>query len=201
MFDQVYLTGFKIFGGHQVNPTQLLAEHFSEHKVEGVETAVIEVAAKEADAYIEKIRTAIGESKDKKVLNLHFGVGPNKVYHLEQCSYNNKDFGIPDNHGYKPLNEKICPNEALDHPIYSKLDLKALEQQLSADFKVALSLDPGRYLCNYIYFKSSHDLSTPNENVYSLFVHFPDLSISPHETNVKFVQKLLHLLLKSQSKE
>lgn len=36
------------------------------------------------------------------------GVGPNKVYYLEQCGYNNKDFRIPDNDGYQCKNERIC---------------------------------------------------------------------------------------------
>ena len=61
-----------------------------------------------------------------------------------------------------------------------------------------LSTDPGRYLCNYIYFKSSHDLAVQNEHVYSFFVHFPVLELSPHEKNIKFVERLLELLLKKQ---
>ena len=64
-----------------------------------------------------------------------------------------------------------------------------------------MSLDPGRYLCNYIYFKTSHDISINNENACSLFVHFPDLSITSHEKNVAFVERLLGILLKKGNKE
>ena len=97
MFDQILLTGFKVFGGHDVNPTQLVAEHFIQHPRKGVSCSVVEVTAKDADAYIEKAKQQVLCSKDKKILNLHFGVGPNKVYYLEQICYNNKDFRIPDN--------------------------------------------------------------------------------------------------------
>jgi hypothetical protein len=46
----------------------------------------------------------ITNKKDKCILNIHFGVGPNLKYKLESCGYNNKDFRIPDNNG------KICKN-------------------------------------------------------------------------------------------
>ncbi len=59
-----------------------------------------------------------------------------------------------------------------------------------------ISVDPGRYLCNYIYFKSCHDVAKNNENCTSLFVHFPDLSVTSHEQNIKFVDKLLGIFLK-----
>ncbi len=52
MFDQVFMTGFKVFGGHEVNPTQLVAEHFSQAKVPGLTCTVVEVTAKDADAYV-----------------------------------------------------------------------------------------------------------------------------------------------------
>ncbi len=69
-------------------------------------------------------------NKDKKILNIHFGVGPNEVYYLERCCYNNKNFGIADNLGYQPKNEKICHNEALDHPVYSKVDVQEIKNIL-----------------------------------------------------------------------
>jgi hypothetical protein len=52
------------------------------------------------------------------------GVGPNKVYHLETCGYNNKDFGIPDNDGYQCFKEKITHNLGLDQPLETKINLK-----------------------------------------------------------------------------
>jgi hypothetical protein len=52
------------------------------------------------------------------------GVGPNNVYHLETCGYNNKDFGIPDNDGYQCFKEKITPNLGLDQPMETKINLK-----------------------------------------------------------------------------
>lgn len=61
---------------------------------------------KDVDEYIEKMKENIKDSEER-ILNLHLGVGPNQVYFLEQCCYNNKDFRIPDNNGYQCHNIKI----------------------------------------------------------------------------------------------
>jgi hypothetical protein len=58
-------------------------------------------------------------------------------------------------------------------------------------------VDPGRYLCNYIYFRSLNDLSSL-ENTCSLFIHFPVHLYKSHEENVEFVERLLGLCLKKQ---
>jgi pyrrolidone-carboxylate peptidase len=82
MFDQVYLTGFKKFGNHEFNPTEMISEHFAKQAIPGLECDVVEVAVEPVDAYIDKIKHKIAELPGKKILNVHFGVGPNKVYHL-----------------------------------------------------------------------------------------------------------------------
>jgi len=56
MFDQIYLTGFKKFGNHDVNPTQLVSEHFAKQEIPGLKCSVVEVTTKDADAYIESIK-------------------------------------------------------------------------------------------------------------------------------------------------
>lgn len=121
------------------------------------------------------------------------GVGPNKVYFLEQCGYNNKDFRIPDNDGYICKNEKICPDYKLDQPIDTKINLQWLSEELrKKGHKIDLSKDPGRYLCNYIYFNSLQKVC--GDHCTSLFVHFPDLEYTTNEQNVKFVTDLINVL-------
>ena len=57
---------------------------------------------------------------------------------------------------------------------------------------VELSDDPGRYLCNYIYYCSLTKLCKANNA--SLFVHFPPLHITNHEQNLKFALSLIEIL-------
>ena len=62
----------------------------------------LDVTVNAVDQYIHETQKKCANGK--KVLNLHLGVGPNKIYLLETCGYNNKDFRIPDNEG------NVCKN-------------------------------------------------------------------------------------------
>lgn len=68
------------------------------------------------------------EKKGKKVLHLHFGVGPNLTYFLESTAYNNKHFRIPDNAGYRPRNQPITPDLTLETPLNTKFDMEKLRE-------------------------------------------------------------------------
>ena len=70
---------------------------------------VLDVAVQDVDQYVEEMKQK-SAVLNGKVLHLHLGVGPNKVYHLEQVCYNQKDFRIPDNRQNQPLNQPILMN-------------------------------------------------------------------------------------------
>lgn len=53
-----------------------------------------------------------------------------------------------------------------------------------------ISRDPGRYLCNYIYFCSLNQLACRN-NVTSLFVHIPTNHYTSEAQNKQFILDLL----------
>lgn len=76
-----------------------------------------------------------------------------------------------------------------------------MESANKALFVSQLSNDPGRYLCNYIYFRSVFDISEKVEGNHSLFVHFPPYSELLHAKNVAFVMHLIGELLKPKEKE
>ena len=181
MFDAIFLTGFKKFGNHAVNPTEEVVKAIEGRGIAGVRCSIVEVTAADADKYVEAVRSELAQRKGEKILHLHFGVGPNKVYHLETAAYNNKDFRIPDNAGYQPRNEKIAADMDLESPLKTQLNLEEMKQlAVKAGHESILSTDPGRYLCNYIYFRSLEALSRKHENNESLFIHFPTHAISPH---------------------
>lgn len=195
MYDHVYLTGFKKFGEHTVNPTEEAVKSVS---MAGVTCSIVEVTTADVDKYIERISEEVGRRKGQRVLHLHFGVGPNKVYRPESFGYNNKTFRIPDNLGYQPQNEKITQEHQLDHPLHTPVNIPTLlEDAIHHGFAWEKSTDPGRYLCNYIYFRSLFDFGQKYERNHSLFIHFPTYADCSHETNVKFVTHILTRLLSS----
>ena len=58
---------------------------------------------------------------------------------------------------------------------------KELADKLNKTYPLTVSSNPGRYLCNYVYYKSCSDLSSISEDFASLFVHFPPLNIKTSE--------------------
>lgn len=193
MFDIVNITGFLPFGGIEVNPTELIINHFREKPHPRLRRIKkLDVTVKDVDTYVGYLSMSCG-SKEGRILNLHLGVGGGKAYELETCGYNNKDFRIPDNNGYQCSGEKINGNMQLDQPVNTKVNLNSLRAELQKKgHKVEISTDPGRYICNYIYFSSLQQVN--KDNCTSLFVHFPELKDAPHQQNIKFVSDLLDVL-------
>lgn len=94
------MTGFKKFADVDVNPTELIIDELIKNPINNVHVSKLDVTVEDVDRYIQETKNKQCQS-EKNILNLHFGVGPNKVYFLESCAYNNKDFRIPDNSGKK----------------------------------------------------------------------------------------------------
>lgn len=134
MFQKVNVTGFQAFGNIDVNPTELVVNSFIEkpHPKQG-DARKLDVTVKAVDEYVEEM-CAKAKEDHLKTVNLHFGVGPNKVYFLEMCAYNNKDFRIPDNSGYQCNKEKICPHLPLDEALKTDIDLEYLANQLHTKY-------------------------------------------------------------------
>lgn len=97
-------------------------------------------------------------NEKQEIIFIHLGVDANgSGIKLESKCYNNKTFRIPDQSGNKPENECISVIDPLDLPLHSNLDILQIYEKIVSenyDFKVEISVDPGRYLCNYIYYKS-----------------------------------------------
>lgn len=146
-----------------------------------ISAKVLEVSTVGCEEYI--------NSLPKGTINLHFGVfNGSKHFRIEQSGYNLKDFGIPDVRGYEPKNECINDECEENKPCNTKLNVNQIVTILKKQFKVVESDDPGRYICNYIYYCSL------NKNCNSLFVHFPSFHTIDEETQYQFVIKLLETI-------
>lgn len=60
-----------------------------------------------------------------------------------------------------------------------------------------MSQDPGRYLCNYIYFKSLHELASKNPRINSLFIHVPAKQYTSLQENREFLFDVVSWLHKN----
>jgi pyrrolidone-carboxylate peptidase len=82
MFDTVNITGFQSFGSVKVNPTELIINELKKKphsKLKNIQK--LNVTTKDVDSYINELSQRCSP-KEGRTLNLHMGVGDNKVYLL-----------------------------------------------------------------------------------------------------------------------
>jgi pyrrolidone-carboxylate peptidase len=71
------------------------------------------------------------------------------------------------------------------------------EKDASSAYLMVLSTDPGRYLCNYVYFKSLLLLAQHNRERKAVFVHVPPFEVIPIDTQVALIAELVRQVVLS----
>ena len=220
----LFITGFGSFGDVNLNPTEQIIQHLrnEDFSVPGFVSQfdILHVSTGAVDDYLED-RFIRGKVKGFNV-NVHLGVASkNTRFHLEQYCYNNKDFRIPAMDGKQPQKEKIDPDTPFDEAAPTSFNLMGVCKKLKErGFDVSVSTDPGRYLCNYIYFQSfrqqadvlgvniggdyddttiSEDFgdfdssSTTGKNK-TVFIHVPPFEIIDKRTQFEFIRACIRML-------
>lgn len=171
------LTGFSIFGDNTSNPTEVIARAFRDR--EGISSFVLPVE------YDNSWKIIKDTSAD---LYIHMGLASSREnITVEQFAYNEKSASIPDNAGVIFNGEKITQDgsDILETPVNIPLIIDSLTAE---GIKASPSRDPGRYVCNNIYY---HSLQRGNR---ALFVHFPPLDKSSLEDDIRAVETVITLL-------
>jgi Pyrrolidone-carboxylate peptidase (N-terminal pyroglutamyl peptidase) len=159
--ESILITGFSPFLTNKINPTEKIVAYFAS---KGYKTKVFDVDYKKVDAGLKEI---LANDKDIKFV-ISLGLASNrKKISVEQYAYNECNTLIPDNSGYIPEAGKIDDKKPAS--LESNINIDDLVKSVTVQsYRTYVSHDPGRYLCNYIYFKA---LSALNGN--AVFVHFP----------------------------
>jgi len=205
------LTGFGEFNGVKDNPTQTLMRQltslltketsiFPSHiRVENI--TVLETAGKSSketfdslthSPVVDKKASSTEPTTNRtKCVWLHFGVASSyKEFALESHAYNQADFRVPDQLGWMPRGELIIRDTKPS--LQTQLPIQDLFQVIRCyGDPVKISVDPGRFVCNWIYFHSLHRAWL--ENTSSLFVHVPPFETIPFESQLNFALRLINL--------
>jgi len=212
------VTGFGPFRDSKQNPTSAIAQKLKDYLRErggqeggeiaaSTKTMVIEVALETArqkmdDIYQEIWSTYGGSSSERRpvVIMLHLGVNyRGQNFQLESHAYNDADFRIPDELGYQPKHEKIVEGFELGETLTTHFDIPPLVNALNGSrapdksAKAVVSTDPGRFVCNYIYFYSMHKSRTGpiKSDVRCLFLHVPPHAVVGEIEQLCFVSDLM----------
>jgi len=196
-------TGFGEFGGVKDNPTTHLVNYLKDNTdslkndFRIGQTTVVKVAAEDCIEYINetmpKLENKQKEEPSTRQILIHMGVnGGSKEISLEIHGYNNADFRIPDVRNYQPSNLEINSNLPLEHYHRTMFPVKSLVEKLSTKHKVSVSNDPGRYICNYIYYLSL--TQGYQRGIPSIFIHVPGFAQISQEAQIEFVKDLMQEL-------
>ena len=193
----IIITGFGPFGGKTDNPSSTLVNTIiSNTTIEGymnegpnnkfqiVQHAILDTSVEGAKE-LQKLQ------KLPASFHLHLGVhGGAKQIHVESQAFNNDDFRIPDNKGIQLKNHTIAPE--CPEIYQTSIDVCKLVESLGEGYCV--SNDPGRFLCNHVFFQSLRWCATCDGTKHCLFVHVPPFSVVSFKDQYQLILKLLNTL-------
>nr|CAG4648929.1 EOG090X0F1W [Polyphemus pediculus] len=173
--DVVLVTGFGPFGDIKVNASIEAVKLLSSLDIE--QELHIKLVTQEVPVQYDYVKSNIHHlwKTHKPKLVLHVGVsGIAHELNLEQQAFNS-GYCSPDISGCIP-SDNVCIPEA-QNVLKSKIDMNTVCQSInnsSCGVMSCVSDDPGRYLCDYIYYNSLHF-----DNARAAFIHVPVLN-SPY---------------------
>jgi len=134
---------------------------------------------------------------------LHFGVhAGSRQFKLESSAYNEAHFICPDERGWTPQHQRI--EDGAPDAMCTSLDVVTLSKQLdrsgssspadapsnnSSGWCCQVSNDPGRFICNLIFWTSLRRAT--KERAHSLFVHVPSHDVYNLDVQLEFARELL----------
>ncbi len=205
---RLVLTGFGKFNGVENNPTTALVAHFREELAQQQETLLPGAVGDRYECHV--LEVSVG-AVDELYESAHFDFEDCKFVHLgvnsratsialEMQAWNDKSFRVPDERGYNPEAVPIDCNSELNSSLQSSYHIESLKEALTAEgHNVSLSQDPGRFLCNYIYYKSLFSQRSRRCPQQAIFVHVPPFEVISQADQINCVRRILQLLWKDHS--
>jgi pyroglutamyl-peptidase len=218
---KVLITGFGEFHGISDNPSKTLLQYLltkadelkqSNDDIELI-FQILEVSVEDCEPLL---KTFITDEKHDYVI-IHMGVNSSaKAIALEQCCYNSKTFRVPDNRNYQPINEKIIDSFDLDQPLTTNFPVQLIcaeTNQLITTYNnsnancfscftnryssstAMVSTDPGRFLCNYVYFNALFKLQELQKPLNAIFIHVPTFNTIKQEQQQMMVTFIIQQLI------
>lgn len=158
---KILLTAFEPFGNLNINTSKEILENIN---INNIYKLLLPVTIDES--FI-KINEVLKTNQFDLIILLGMAAKRTKVT-IENNAYNNLNFNIPDNNGVIINNQKITENDV--ESINSIININKLVKHLkSKNYNLDISTDPGRYICNYLYFNTLYHYP----DIPCMFIHIP----------------------------
>jgi pyroglutamyl-peptidase len=185
---KVFITGFGRFCGIEDNPTTHLVEWLAQSDVLAGH-AILTVAVSDVTRWFDENESRL---REENPLLLHLGVdGGSQEFALETTAYNTIDFPCPDERNFQPPEPTpIDPLAPLDGQLFTTCsDILSVQEHLTTlGLNCHVSTDPGRFLCNFIYYQAL------SRGYHALFCHVPPFSAISEIEQRDFLVHLISLL-------
>jgi pyroglutamyl-peptidase len=185
---KILITAFGPFGGRVENASSLalvsLRKCFPE-----IRTRILPVDGVIAPS---RLKQAIRMIRPDALVMLG-EAGGSKEIRLETTAWNELDFRIPDIAGRQCSSRPIRKDAAASLP--SKLPLREIHDRLNTmGHPVSFSDDPGRYLCNQVFFCALDYLGHSGIAIPAGFIHLPLESDYPTARAVAALSEMLRMI-------
>ncbi|ORX48156.1 peptidase C15, pyroglutamyl peptidase I-like protein [Piromyces finnis] len=171
------ITGFGLFGDNKVNPSWEAAKTFKDKIIEENGKIVhLDVEYFDVDYKIvkESVKEKIYDKNPSFILHIGLNASLKDTLDFETSAYYTEDVDI--------IEEKC--------PLVIKTDMRWINDLMNntkkrltyCGWNCKLSENPGRYLCNFIYYLSMNYKISNNKDFKVFFLHIPEANNSPKQT-------------------
>jgi isopenicillin N synthase-like dioxygenase/pyrrolidone-carboxylate peptidase len=196
----ILVTGFSSFGDVAENPSAQIVDMMANDTLSPINASVhiIDVSTWHVDNFVQQQLEPFLRESSGPVSILHMGVASEmgKEFRMERLAYNDMTFRIPDCLGYRPVGQMIDTTGPA--ALQSTAPLASL--QFSDQVNVSISEDPGRYVCNYLYYRSLMARSALGVPGSTLFLHVPLASTYSLDIQHSFAVSLCQELICASQK-
>lgn len=174
---RIYVSGFSVFPGAPVNPTENLVRCLNETSHEFSNFCELRVELLAVDYRMIADRLAAAARRFEPDIAIHFGLSESaRGFRIERYARNYADPDCPDNAGYLPNPEIMVAGPPL---FRTTLPVERLEADLArAGIRVSQDDCAGEYLCNTLFYLSRSGTCGRFRPVMSGFIHVPQQPVS-----------------------
>ncbi len=166
------MTGFDPFGGETVNPASRAVSKLTGKAIQGYQIITKEIPTVFGKSAL-AVEQAIREFSPSFVISVGQAGGTHAI-RVERLAVNIDDARIPDNEGSRPIDSAI----AADGPIayWSTLPVRKIVNALNNNKVPAfVSYTAGTYVCNHVFYATSHFVAANRLPIKVGFIHVPYL--------------------------